>query len=103
MSTKYFCPETFWNYDHCNNQEFKEKSFTGKKLKGKAIKDLTFLFSLLLNSGVLPSLLKTKFGNEEKEQNKENSNNDNNNHDKTKINSRNVDNPNNKKQANIKE
>ena len=101
MSTKYFCPETFWNYDYCNTQELTEKSFAGIKIKGKAIEDLTFLFSTLLNSAVHPSLLKTKFDNDEEDPNKENNNINNNNHEKAKTNPKNIENLNNNKKQTI--
>ena len=53
-----FCPESFWNYDYCNNVEINEKTLVGTKVKGKLIEELQNLYSTNLKSAIHPSLLK---------------------------------------------
>ena len=53
-----FCPETFWNYNYCNNTEINDKILAGIKIKGKITEELENLYSTYLKSAVHPSLLK---------------------------------------------
>ena len=53
-----FCPETFWNYNYCNNIEVNEKALMGIKIKGKFVEELENLYTTFLKSAIHPSLLK---------------------------------------------
>ena len=53
-----FCPETFWNYNFCNNIEINEKAFAAIKIKGKLTEELEGLYTSFLKSAIHPSLLK---------------------------------------------
>ena len=53
-----FCPELFWNYNHCNNIDINDKTLSGIKIKGKLVEELEYLYTTYLTSAIHPSLLK---------------------------------------------
>ena len=53
-----FCPELFWNYNHCNNIDINDKTLSGIKIKGKLVEELEYLYTTYLTSAIHPSLFK---------------------------------------------
>ena len=69
-----FCPNEFWNYNHCNEIELDSKVLSGIKFKGKLLEEIENLYSTYLKSAVHPCLKKIikEIDEEENDENKSN-------------------------------